>query len=114
MILLGTVIFLIGSSLAYGTAFGALGANAELTARFARHSPPWTRVAVVGLAIFAVFVPDWPSRLTCLTSAVLLAGGLRSVLRSWRRRALMTAGYSAAIVGMMLFYGPLISAAQTG
>lgn len=114
MILLGTIVFLIGSGLAYGTAHGALGANAELTVRVARHSPRWTGVAIAGLVLFTVFVPGWPSRLTCLAGAVVLVAGLRSVLRSWRRRVLMAVGYTAAIVGLMLFYGPLFSAAQTG
>lgn len=113
MILLGTVIFLIGSGLAYGTAHGALGANADLTARIARFSPWWTGVAVAGLAVLAAVVPDWPSRLTCLAGGALLAAGLRSDLLSWQRRVLMAIGYSASIVGLMLFYGPLIAAAQT-
>lgn len=112
VILLGTVVFLIGSGLAYGTGHGALGASPELTARIARQSPRWTGIAVVGLVVFAVFVPDWPSRITCVLGAVLLTAGLRSVIRSWRRGVLLAVGYSAAVVGMILFYGPLISAAQ--
>jgi len=103
---LGFVTFIVGAGFAYGTAHGALGANADLTARVARLSPWGTVTAVVGLAASAVFFPAWPSRLACLAGALMLSAGLRGALRSWRRALLMFLGYTAGITGMILYWGP--------
>lgn len=112
VIVVAVLLFLFGGSWAYTAAHAFLGFDKRATGLIRPLAPWGTRAAVLGAALGAVSGVGWPSRLLCLAAALLLAAALFHPIRSWRRQLLMTVGYLAGAVGVLLTFGPIIAAAQ--